>query len=86
MEEKLQELDRNHTWDMVTLPLDITEVCCRWIYKIKIKSDGSINRYKTYLVVRRFTKKYDIVYEVTFVPIARLTSLRSLLAVGALKH
>lgn len=31
MEEKLQELDRNHTWDMVTLPLDITEVCCRWI-------------------------------------------------------
>lgn len=49
-------------------------------------SDDSIERYKARLVARGFTQEYDIDYEETFAHIARLTSVRNLLAVAAARH
>ena len=55
----------------------------RWVYKIKTKVDGSVERYKACLVAKGFTQEYDIDYEKTFAPIARLTFVRCLIAVAA---
>ena len=57
-------------------------VGCKWIYKIKTRSNGSIKRYKVCLVAKGFTQEYEIDYEETFTPVARISSVCALLAIA----
>ena len=76
MKEELDVLSKNHTWDLVTLHPEKSVIGCKWIYKIKTRSNRSIERYKARLVTKSFIQEYGIDYEETFAPIARISSIR----------
>ena len=86
MNKELHTLEKTHTWDYVDLPSGKKPTGCKWIYKIKTHSDGSIKCYKVRLVAKGYYQKYDIEYEETFAPVARMTSVHSLLAIIAARQ
>ncbi|XP_039131886.1 uncharacterized mitochondrial protein AtMg00810-like [Dioscorea cayenensis subsp. rotundata] len=86
MAEELDALSRTHTWDIVPLPAHAIPITCRWIYRVKTRSDGSLERYKARLVTRGFQQEYGRDYEETFAPVAHMHIVRTLVAVAAAPH
>lgn len=83
MHSELQALQANDTWTLTSLPAGKTPIGCRWVYKIKHHSDGSIERYKARLVAKGFTQFEGVDYQDTFSPTAKIITVRCLLALAA---
>ena len=83
MKEELDALHKIGTWDPVDLPPRKSAIGCKWVYKIKTQSDGISDLYKARLVARGLTQEYGIDYEETFAPVARLSSVRTLITIFA---
>lgn len=73
MIEEMEALKKNDTWELITLPRGKRTVGCRWVYTLKQKADGSIERAR--IVAKGFTQTYGIDYLETFAPVAKLNSI-----------
>lgn len=67
------------------LPPGCKTIGCKWVLRKKIKPDGTIDKYKARLVAKGFKQQVDIDFFDTFSPVTRVTSIRLLIAVAAIR-
>lgn len=83
MSDELLALDQNRTWIITTLPPSKVPIGCKWIHKEKLKSNGSVDRYKAWLVAKSYSQRASFYYNETFSPVAKHTIIRVFLALAA---
>lgn len=82
MQEEIDALHSNHTWELVPAPPNTNIVGSKWVFRTKYRSDGSIERYKTRLVAQGFTQVPGSDFHHTFSPVVKDATVRVILALS----
>ncbi|XP_073119815.1 uncharacterized protein [Henckelia pumila] len=83
---KIESILQNHTWKIVYLPPGSKPQGYKWIFKRKMKSDGTIDKYKARLVIKGYHQREGLDYFDTYYLVTRITSIRVILAIAALRN
>ncbi|XP_015964557.1 uncharacterized mitochondrial protein AtMg00820-like [Arachis duranensis] len=86
MKDELDALELNKTWCLVDCPAGVKPVGCKWVYRIKRKSDGSVDRYKARLVAKGFTQTEGIDFLKIFSLVVKPATIRLVLSLASMKH
>ena len=82
MVEEYDLIMKNQLWEVVPRPKGKKVVGSRWIYKVKHAADGSVQKYKVCFVSKGFSQKEGINDEETFAPVARYSSIRTIISLA----
>nr|KYP66808.1 Retrovirus-related Pol polyprotein from transposon TNT 1-94 [Cajanus cajan] len=79
-------MEMNNTWCIPHLPNDKKPISGKWLFKLKLNSDGTVAKHKAWLVACGFTQQYGLDFQETFSPVAKIRTLRLLLSLAASQH
>lgn len=85
MKKEMESLYANNVWDLVELPKDRKAVGSKWVFKVKVDTDGTFERHKARLVAQGFSQKFGSDYDETFSPVVRFESIKTIIAL-AVQH
>ena len=83
MDEEIKSIEKNDTWELTTLPKGQKAIGVKWVYKAKKNAKGEVEKYKARLVAKGYKQKHGIDYEEVFAPVARLETIRMIIAIAA---
>jgi len=81
IQEEITALESNNTWELVKLPVGKRPIDSKWVFKIKPDSEGRQEHYKARLVIKGCFQRKGFEYEEIYAPVARLTAIKTLLAI-----
>ncbi|KAJ9535802.1 hypothetical protein OSB04_un001045 [Centaurea solstitialis] len=86
IDDEFSSILENNTWVLSDLPPGFQPLGCKWIFKKKMKVDGTIDKIKARLVIQGFRQKPGIDYFDTYAPVARISTIRLLIALAAIHN
>ncbi|KAL0435616.1 UNVERIFIED_CONTAM: Retrovirus-related Pol polyprotein from transposon RE1 [Sesamum radiatum] len=85
MNAEIEALELNKTWQLTPLPTGKRPIGCKWVFKTKLRADGTVERYKARLVAKGFNQVEGVDYTDSFSPVAKTVTVRVFLAFAAAK-
>eukprot|EP00253_Pinus_taeda_P008621 PITA_08621 len=86
MDEELEQIERNNTWELVPRPKDKNVIGTKWVLKNKLNENGEVIRNKARLVCKGYAQQEGIDFEETFALVARLEAIRMFLALSSFQN
>ena len=83
MIEEIEAIEENGTWYLTDLPPGRKAIGVKWVFKVKQDEHGAVSKHKARLVVKGYAQRHGIDYDEVFAPVARLDSVRLLIALAA---
>ncbi|KAL0313968.1 UNVERIFIED_CONTAM: Copia protein [Sesamum angustifolium] len=84
--DEMDSIMGNNTWVLVNLPPSCKPLGCKWIFKKKMKVDGTIEKFNARLVIQSFRQRPGIDYFDIYAPIARIATIRLLIALASIHN
>lgn len=81
MDNEVEALNRNNTWIVFELPFGRTPIGCKWIFKIKYKANGEVDKDKARLVAKGFSQREGIDFDDTFSHVVKMVIVRCLMCI-----
>lgn len=83
MDREIESIEKNRTWSFAPLPAGCKAIGLKWVFKLKKNSEGEVIKHKARLVAKGYVQQHGVDFEVVFAPVARLDTVRLILAIAA---